>query len=92
MGRFSKQNKINDLVEARYHLLPVINRFGISLGNKDKSLYKICQSQNIDIGFFFWSTYGKSKPALVSTTNQKKATTKKVLRNRRFQTFFVKAF
>jgi hypothetical protein len=91
MGRFSKQNKINDLVEAKYHLLPVINRFGISLGNKDKSLYKICQSQNIDIGFF-WSTYGKSKPAFVSTTNQKKASTKKTFRNRRFQTFFVKAF
>lgn len=51
MDRFSKQNKIIDLVEANYHLLPVINRFGINLGNKDKSLGKICSALNIDIDF-----------------------------------------
>ena len=52
MGRFTKQSKIIDLVEANYHLLPVINRFGINLGNKDKSLETICLSQNINIDFF----------------------------------------
>ena len=51
MDRFTKHNKIIDLVEANYHLLPVINRFGICLSNKDKSLDKICQEQNIDVDF-----------------------------------------
>lgn len=51
MDRFTKQDKIIDLVEANYHLLPVINRFGINLGNKDKSLDKICKDQNININF-----------------------------------------
>lgn len=52
MDRFTKQNKTIDLVEANYHLLPVINRFGISLGNKDKRLEKICTAQNINVDFF----------------------------------------
>lgn len=51
MDRFTKHNKIIDLVEANYHLLPVINRFGINLGNKDKSLDKICSALNIDVDF-----------------------------------------
>lgn len=40
------------LVEANYNLLPVINRFGITLGNKDKSLNQICTSLNVNIDFF----------------------------------------
>ena len=52
MKRFTKQNRIIDLVETNYHLLPVINRFGIELGNRDKSLEKICAEQNINIDFF----------------------------------------
>jgi regulator of cell morphogenesis and NO signaling len=51
MQKFTKQNKIIDLVETNYHLLPVINRFGISLGNKDKNLEKICSEQNINVDF-----------------------------------------
>ncbi len=51
MDRFTKHNKITDLVEANYHLLPVINRVGITLGNKDKSLEKICSALNIDVDF-----------------------------------------
>ena len=51
MDRFTKKNKIIDLVEANYHLLPVINRFGINLGCKDKSLDRICKEQNINIDF-----------------------------------------
>jgi regulator of cell morphogenesis and NO signaling len=51
MEIFTRQNKIIDLVENNYHLLPVINRFGIFLGNKDKSLSKICVSLNINIDF-----------------------------------------
>ena len=52
MDRFTKQNKIVDLVEANYHLLPVINRFGINLGNKDRSLEKICAAANVNVDFF----------------------------------------
>ena len=52
MDKFTSQNKIIDLVEANYHLLPVINRFGIDLGNKDQSLEKICFSMNINVDFF----------------------------------------
>lgn len=51
MDSFRKSNKIIDLIEVNYHLLPVINRFGIYLGNKDKSLEKICLDQNINIDF-----------------------------------------
>ena len=51
MDKFTKQNKIIDLVEANYHLLPVINRFGINLGNKDKNLEKICSALKIDVEF-----------------------------------------
>lgn len=52
MDRFTRQDKIIDLVEANYHLLPVINRFGICLGSRDQSLDKICKAQNINIDFF----------------------------------------
>ena len=52
MERFTKQHKIIDLIEANYHLLPVINRFGINLGNKNKSLERICSTRNINIDFF----------------------------------------
>jgi regulator of cell morphogenesis and NO signaling len=51
MEIFTGHNRITDLVEANHHLLPVLNRFGIFLGNKDKSLLKICGSLNINIDF-----------------------------------------
>ncbi len=52
MNRFTKDSKIIDLIETNYHLLPVVNRFGIRLGNKDKSLLSICTAQNINPDFF----------------------------------------
>ncbi len=52
MQKFNKRNKIIDLVDANYHLLPVINRFGINLGNKDRTLERICKDHNVDIDFF----------------------------------------
>lgn len=51
MESFTRQNKIIDLIESNYHLLPVLNRFGINLGNKDKSLAKICAALNINVDF-----------------------------------------
>lgn len=52
MEIFKKHHKIIDLVESNYHLLPVINRFGIALGNQDKSLEKICTEKDINVDFF----------------------------------------
>lgn len=52
MDKFTQHHKIMDLVEANYHLLPVINRFGITLGNRDKNLEAICASQGINVDFF----------------------------------------
>ena len=51
MDKFTKHNKIIDLVDANYHLLPVLNRFGITLGNKDKTLEKICKAQHVNVDF-----------------------------------------
>lgn len=52
MERFNKHHRIIDLVETNYHLLPVINRFGIVLGNQDKSLEIICKERDINVEFF----------------------------------------
>ncbi len=52
MHRFTKDDNLMHLVETNYNLLPVINRFGINLGNKDKSLNQICASLNVNIEFF----------------------------------------
>jgi regulator of cell morphogenesis and NO signaling len=51
MNRFTEKNKVFDLVETNHHLLPVINRFGINLGNKDKSLATICEEKDINVDF-----------------------------------------
>lgn len=52
MNKLTKENNLMHLVEINYNLLPVINRFGINLGNKDKSLSQICTSLNVNIDFF----------------------------------------
>ncbi len=49
---FTRKSQVIDVVEINHHLLPVINRFGIHLGNKDQSFEQICLAQNIDIDFF----------------------------------------
>lgn len=52
MNRFTKENNLIHLIESNYNLLPVINRFGINLGNKDKSIYQICTSLDVNMDFF----------------------------------------
>ncbi len=52
MNRFTKENNLMHLIETNYNLLPVINRFGINLGNRDKTLSQICKSLNVNIDFF----------------------------------------
>lgn len=43
---------MSDMIHSNYLLLPVINRFGIKLGFKDKTVEDVCASKGIDISFF----------------------------------------
>jgi regulator of cell morphogenesis and NO signaling len=38
MGLFKENTKMADIIHGNYLLLPVINRFGIRLGFKDKTV------------------------------------------------------
>ena len=40
------------LIRTNYHLLPVLSRFGIRLGFKDKSVASICEEKDINPDFF----------------------------------------
>ncbi|MBN2893015.1 MAG: hemerythrin domain-containing protein [Bacteroidales bacterium] len=48
----NKEMKMADLVHQNYHILPIINRFGIRLGFGDKMIMQICAEKNIDTDFF----------------------------------------
>lgn len=52
MEIFNKDHKLYYLIDQNYHLLPVLNRFGIKLGVKDKTVENICKEKNINTGFF----------------------------------------
>jgi regulator of cell morphogenesis and NO signaling len=52
MEIFVKENKMATLLRSNYHLLPVINRFGIRLGFKDKTIDDICTKNSINPDFF----------------------------------------
>lgn len=52
MKIFNKDDKMSFLVTGNYNLLPVINRFGIHLGFKEKTIGEVCEEQNIHTGFF----------------------------------------
>ena len=52
MELFNRNTKMTDLVHSNYLLLPVLNRFDISLGFQDKSVSNVCQENNIDEDFF----------------------------------------
>lgn len=41
-----------DLVLSDYNLLPIINRFGIRLGFRDKTVVQICMERNVNTDFF----------------------------------------
>lgn len=49
---FTASNKMADLIHANYHLLPVIERFGIPLGFGEKTVSQVCLSRNVDENLF----------------------------------------
>lgn len=52
MDLFDKYTKMTDVILSNYLLLPVINRFGIRLGFKDKTIADVCEEKNINLDFF----------------------------------------
>jgi regulator of cell morphogenesis and NO signaling len=52
MELFRKEDKMSSLIGANYNLLPVINRFGIRLGFKEKSINEVCTENKIHTDFF----------------------------------------
>ncbi len=52
MLKFSKNNKMVDIIHSNYYLLPVIHRFGFRLGFGNKSVETLCKEFQIDTEFF----------------------------------------
>ncbi|WP_299576237.1 hemerythrin domain-containing protein [uncultured Sunxiuqinia sp.] len=52
MELFRKEDKMSSLINRNYNLLPVINRFGIRLGFKEKTIGEVCQEKQINTDFF----------------------------------------
>ncbi|MFW6259494.1 MAG: hemerythrin domain-containing protein [Tangfeifania sp.] len=52
MEIFTRNHKVAQLISHNYHLLPVLNRFGIKPGLKDKTVEDICIAENINPEFF----------------------------------------
>ena len=52
MDLFKSNNKLYDLINANANLLPVINRFGIRPGFKDKTVAEVCREHDINKDFF----------------------------------------
>jgi len=60
MDLFKSNDKLFDLINANHNLLPVINRFGIRPGFKDKTVTEVCAENQINKDFFL---------ALINTYN-----------------------
>lgn len=52
MKAFTARMKMADVVHGNYLLLPVISRFGISLGFGEKTVAEACREHDIDVDFF----------------------------------------
>lgn len=52
MNHFQADDKLSKLIHANYFLLPVINRFGLRLGFKNKTVEEVCKEKGIDKNFF----------------------------------------
>ena len=62
MNHFKGTDKLANLIHENQFLLPVINRFGIRLGFKDKTISQLCGELDINEDFFL---------AIVNTYNNK---------------------
>jgi regulator of cell morphogenesis and NO signaling len=49
---FTRNTKMCTIVHTNYHLLSVINNFGVKLGFGDKTIESLCAQENIDIDCF----------------------------------------
>ncbi len=49
MNLFTADDRLAVIVTGNYHLLPVINRFGIRLGFGDSTIEEICVSHKINM-------------------------------------------
>lgn len=52
MQEFTKDDKMVQLVQANYNLLPVIHRFGIRLGFGNKNVDELCRQYDVNTDFF----------------------------------------
>ena len=52
MKIFNAEDELSWIIRQNYLLLPVINRFGLSLGFGDKKVQEICNEMSIPSGFF----------------------------------------
>lgn len=60
MDLFKSNDKLFDIINANYNLLPVMNRFGIRPGFKDRTVSEECAEKQINKDFFL---------ALINTYN-----------------------
>lgn len=52
MEIFTREHKVFHLITHNYDLLPVLNRFGIKLGIRDKNIETVCKEKGINTSFF----------------------------------------
>ncbi|MBN1951178.1 MAG: LuxR family transcriptional regulator, partial [Bacteroidales bacterium] len=49
---FTASMKMAELIHQNYLLLPILNRFDIQLGFKDRTIREVCESEGINTDFF----------------------------------------
>lgn len=52
MQIFVSTDKMAGLIDSNYNLLPIINRLGVRLGLKDRTIDEVCASNGINTEFF----------------------------------------
>jgi regulator of cell morphogenesis and NO signaling len=52
MQLFTSDTKLAEVIHSNYLLIPVVNRFGISLGFGDRTIKEACREHRIDVEFF----------------------------------------
>jgi regulator of cell morphogenesis and NO signaling len=52
MRIFVSTDKMASLIESNYSLLPIVNRLGVRLGLKDKTVEEVCAANGINASFF----------------------------------------